>query len=518
VEQRLADAEAALGRARDFANAERAAATKQAATQQAEFEAQLAREVEAREAVERDLVEERIAIERLMSDHAASLRDAQQSFSTLEGELRAALAAHSQQVDELNGELRTLTQELATTRNHRDALQLEAHRAPELARQLAASRARNRRQFEQSPVSMLRCGHDGALQDANYALVSALGYRSIDEVRAAGFPASVFETAEDFATFVQRGQAGPRQTGDFVLMKKDGGRLNMRLHVTLVSGDAIDIVAEDLTSLRAVEERLHQAHRMEAVGRVAAETAETCDTLLRNVSRSGHQLLAALGGDTPLRQEGEAIFADVTRAAGFLRQLSVYGHRQARASLPVDVIQVLRDVEPVLRHVAGDDVELVLPRKGSALNVDVDAERVERILVNVAAYGRARMPSGGRLIVELARVAVDRRFTTKYPNVREGGHALIRITEVKAARTVWPIGLREARPFAGEGAAVERPGVDLGALQGLIGDCGGHLWMNAEPGGNMEVKIRLPLRAPMAKAQLSRSGGKRAAMARWFQS
>jgi len=37
--------------------------------------------------------------------------------------------------------------------------------------------------------------------------------------------------------------------------------------------------------------------------------------------------------------------------------------------------------------------------------------------------------------------------------------------------------------------------VDLGALQELISECGGHLWITAEPGGSMVVKMRLPLRA-----------------------
>ena len=68
-------------------------------------------------------------------------------------------------------------------------------------------------------------------------------------------------------------------------------------------------------------------------------------------------------------------------------------------------------------------------------------------------------------------------------------------------------------------ATSDRPGVDLGALQALIGDCGGHLWMKAEPGGDMELKIHLPLRS----ADTSRSAGVvRSALGRsvsaWFQS
>src|SRR3989442_2197923 len=223
--------------------------------------------------------------------------------------------------------------------------------------------------------------------------------------------------------------------------KKDGTRCIMRLDAVPVSADAVEIVAEDLTSLRAVEERLRQAHRMEAVGRLASEVAVTCDNLLRNVSQDGQQWLATVGSNTAQRHQGELIFGEVTRAASFLRQLSVYGDKQTSTLAWVDVNKVLRDLEPVLKRVAGDDIELVLPKKVSALNVDVDAERVERVLVNVAAYGRARMPAGGRLIVELGRVAVNRNFVMKYPNVREGGHALIRITKVRApAHAAWSSG------------------------------------------------------------------------------
>jgi hypothetical protein len=264
-----------------------------------------------------------------------------------------------------------------------------------------------------------------------------------------------------------------------------------------------------------LEERLAKAHRLEAVGRLASEIADTCADLLRNVSRSGDELLASLG-ETPLRAHGEVIFGDVNRATNFLRQLSAYSHKQAQDASPVDVNRVLRDLEPVLKKIAGDDIELVLPRKASALYVDVDAERVERVLVNIAAYGRTRMPTGGRLIVELARVAVDRKFTSKYPNVREGGHALIRVSEVRTGRMTWPIAPRAAGAAASGAETPESPGVDLGALQTLIGECGGHIWMNAEPGGNMEVKIRLPLRPGERTAPTARTSGN--AVTRWFQS
>jgi hypothetical protein len=130
------------------------------------------------------------------------------------------------------------------------------------------------------------------------------------------------------------------------------------------------------------------------------------------------------------------------------------------------------------------------------------------------------MPFGGRLKIELATVVMDRRFLSKYPNVRPGDHVLITVTELtRAATAVSPINPHNETAEANASrSASDKPGVDLGALLALINDCGGHLWMTAEPPGNMVLKIHLPKRAsdltdPRTPAtRSSRSGS----MARWF--
>ena len=66
----------------------------------------------------------------------------------------------------------------------------------------------------------------------------------------------------------------------------------------------------------------------------------------------------------------------------------------------------------------------------------------------------------------------------------------------------------------------ERPGVDLGVLQGLIRDCGGHLWIKAEPTGDMVVKMRLPqpvLGGPAEPLREGTQSDRGRSMARWFR-
>ena len=85
-----------------------------------------------------------------------------------------------------------------------------------------------------------------------------------------------------------------------------------------------------------------------------------------------------------------------------------------------------------------------------------------------------------------------------------------------APPVLWPARASEDFP-ASPG---DKPGVDLSALVQLLADCGGHLWVAAEPPGNMTLKIHLPMHAadgttnPVPPLPTSPSGKSRG---RWFR-
>jgi hypothetical protein len=119
-------------------------------------------------------------------------------------------------------------------------------------------------------------------------------------------------------------------------------------------------------------------------------------------------------------------------------------------------------------------------------------------------------------MIEVASVVVERNFVAKYPNVRPGAHVLLTVNEVRGAvRPDFSAAVRNQASGANATAsASDNPGVDLGALQALVSDCGGHLWMMVEPPGDMVLKIHLPRRVldrPDARAPAKQPG-----RAGWF--
>jgi PAS domain S-box-containing protein len=492
------------------------AAAAQTAAARLTLEGRLTQEAAERQALETRLAQDTAARQTLEEQLATQAAERQ----TLEGRL-AQEAAERQALEHISGEqLEVAAASLAATRAERDALRQEADRIPQLRGRLEESHAENRRRFEHAPYGICGCTRDGRLERGNRAMARLLGYRGPDELRTIDLATRVFESEAELRFLVDRClETRKTESLEVKWRRKDGRPLTVRLSAVAVTQESIEIMVEDLTALRAVEERLRQAQRMEAVGRLASEVSATCDHLLRDVRRDCQHWLDAAGPGTIVRHQGELLMDDVNRAADLLQQLTVYGRQQERASEPVSVGHVLRDMAPVLKRLAGDEVEFVLPKGKSRITVDVEAQRLERMLVNVAHYARQRMPSGGRLKIDLSSVVVDRTFVAKYPSVRPGAHALITITEIKeSARSVpgidRPTDVSEARATE---PASDKAGVNVGALLEIVRNSGGHLWMAVEPTGNMVLKIHLPRPAPTDASGLPLPRlRRRRAIARWL--
>ena len=433
------------------------------------------------------------------SDYHASLNTLQERVRQLDTEreaLQRAFASTQTGLDrtiaELEGALDTAARELVATRAERDTLRANLDEARQRQGQLEEVVQQVDEEFDNFPMPLCRATRAGVVTHANRAFGALLGCPSAGAKRRLHLASETLESSNELAWLVERSASSEDAASvECTRRRVDESRLMLRLRAT-PTRDAINIVIEDLTPQWTLQEKLTRAQQMEAVGRMAAEVALTCVNFLRDATNHGRRFIAMLDNGSETRRSAEQLIGEVDRVGASLRQLARYADEQAMSLDPVDLHQVLRDLEPILQELAGDDVQVVLPeqppREVPPYTVDVTAQRVERMLINLARYSRGRIPSGGRIVFDIDAANVDGQFVAKYPNVRQGPHVLLTVKQ------------DGAEPSAGEGNGSEPSDSastigDLSALHGLVRHCGGHLWMDTDAAGETTIKIHLPLRA-----------------------
>jgi PAS domain S-box-containing protein len=165
-------------------------------------------------------------------------------------------------------------------------------------------------------------------------------------------------------------------------------------------------IARDVTErkraeqmIRETEERFRQSQKMEAIGRLAGGVAHDFNNALTVILGYSSTLANRLQSDDVLRRDAEEIMRAGSRAASLTRQLLAFSRKQVLQPKVLDLNAVLKGLEPMLRRLIGEDVELIITTISGRAYVKVDHGQVEQIIMNLAVNARDAMPRGGTLTI-----------------------------------------------------------------------------------------------------------------------
>ncbi len=148
-------------------------------------------------------------------------------------------------------------------------------------------------------------------------------------------------------------------TGEYDLPRSDGSirHVEYSARPNFMPGLNIAFV-RDVTDRRQLEARLHAAQRLESMGRLAGGVAHDFNNLLTAISGYTSLALERADTDDELAEDLAEIRRAADRAAELTRQLLAFGRRQVLQPQPLDLGAVVRGVEPMVRRLVGEDVEL----------------------------------------------------------------------------------------------------------------------------------------------------------------
>lgn len=250
-------------------------------------------------------------------------------------------------------------------------------------------------------------------------------------------------------------------------------------------------VIVDVTGRHQLEEQLRHAQKMEAVGRLAGGVAHDFNNLLTVISAAADFVYFETKPDTQMRQDVQDILNTVKRAHKLTSQLLTFSRRQVVRPTQLDLNELVRGTDSMLRRLLGADVTLKLSLSQDDVRVHADAGQLEQVVMNLVVNARDAIVGSGMISLGTGRAIVDEELAKIRPELAPGDYAVLTITDSG-------VGMDDAtlerifEPFFTTKEANKGTGLGLATVFGIVKQAGGHIFVYSELGLGTTFRIYLP--------------------------
>jgi PAS domain S-box-containing protein len=407
---------------------------------------------------------------------------------------------------------RAITIALARFNDMKELARLNLKLETELAeRRRAEEDLRRERDFIESVVDtaqtiVLALDTHGRILRFNRCIEAITGYSARDVLGKPWFetflPAGDSKRIQDL--FFRAVEGGPLD-GKLVnaILDKSGREHLIEWHNTKLfdtSGALIGVLAtgQDVTEREKAEQekerlqiQLHQAQKMESIGRLAGGIAHDFNNLLTPMIGYAEMALMDLSPADPLYSDFQEIHEAAERAKTLTGQLLAFGRRQRLEMKLVDLNNIVAAFEKMIQRIIGEDVEVATVLDPNLANIKGDPSQIQQALMNLSINARDAMPHGGRLSLETANVVLDQAYAKERPGVEPGPHVMLAVSDNGIGMNKETVA-KLFEPFFTTKPAGKGTGLGLATVYGIAKQHGGTISVYSEPGHGTTFKIFFP--------------------------
>jgi PAS domain S-box-containing protein len=273
---------------------------------------------------------------------------------------------------------------------------------------------------------------------------------------------------------VRRADGGAAFPAEVSIKRLDDGRLQA--------------FVRDVTERLALEEQLSQSQKMEAVGVLAGGIAHDFNNLLTAIIGHSDFALMRLSPDSKVRTDIEEVSKAAGRAADLTRKLLAFARKQIVEPKLLNMHQLVRGMENMLKRVLGENIELAILSGGEPWRVKADPVQLEQVILNMTINARDAMPHGGVLTIDCRNVYWSGDGTY---DASPGAYATLALKDTGVGMDPDTLS-RIFEPFYTTKDRSQGTGLGLAVSYGIVKQAGGYIWATSEPGQGSTFRILLP--------------------------
>ncbi len=274
-------------------------------------------------------------------------------------------------------------------------------------------------------------------------------------------------------------------------IRRPGGELRHLLMTAKATGAGIRGSIVDITERIRLEERVHHAQKLDAIGRLAGGVAHDFNNLLAVISANASVLALELGSNGMLQEVMQA--AD--QAAAMTKQLLAISRNQSLERRPIDLGALIAGALGLLRRMCAAGVTLTFSAPEEPCWVLGDESQLHQVLLNLVVNARDALPHGGH--VEIALSASRQSPAPLGPDARDAPMLQLLVKddgqgmdEATRARIFEPF-FTTKQPGSGTG-------LGLATVLGIVKQHGGSIEVSSQVGQGTSFRVLLPALPPPA--------------------
>jgi PAS domain S-box-containing protein len=256
-----------------------------------------------------------------------------------------------------------------------------------------------------------------------------------------------------------------------------------------ISGAAL--VYHDITAARETERKLHQAQKLDAIGKLTGGVAHDFNNMLTVITGTTETLVAELARQPRLQSVARLIDDAAERCAELIQHLLAFARRQPLQPRNVDINTAVEDISRLLRPTLGEQIEIETILERGITTAHIDPSQLANSVLNMAINARDAMPDGGKLLLETRNVVLDEAYAQANAEVRAGPYVMLAVSDTGAGM---PSEIRDKafEPFFTTKAVGKGSGLGLSMVYGFVKQSGGHIKIYSEAGHGTTIRLYLP--------------------------